>query len=289
VGAGYLTGLVWGRGYRSGRPGGGEPGHERFSPALMLDVELTEPFPAVGPDAGSGRAWVLGPAARRAGREPPGPASPGGAAPGQLAGLLWPLFRDAAASRFAAAGLPAPATLPVTGAAGGPGDRPFHHGHGTVPAAPPLISVVVCARDRPVRLAACLRRLAGQEYPNCEIVVVDNAPASGAVAAVAGAHRGGAPCRYVAEPRRGLSWARNAGSAAAKGALRFAAYEDTTNAAAFIDFCKRLPHDAQGPVYLIVDGHPAHRATAVKQYVASTEGRLKLFRRRHSSARVTDV
>ena len=64
----------------------------------------------------------------------------------------------------------------------------------------------------------------------------------------------------------------------AKGALRFAVYEGNTNAATFIDFCKRLLHDARGPVYLIVDGHPAHRATAVKQYVASTEGRLKLFR-----------
>ena len=64
----------------------------------------------------------------------------------------------------------------------------------------------------------------------------------------------------------------------AKGALRFAVYEATTNAATFINFCKRLLHDAAGPVYLIVDGHPAHRATAVKEYVASTEGRLKLFR-----------
>ena len=66
----------------------------------------------------------------------------------------------------------------------------------------------------------------------------------------------------------------------AKGALRFAVYEGTTNAATFIDFCKRLLHDAPGPVYLIVDGHPAHRAAAVKQYIASTEGRLKLFRPR---------
>ena len=32
------------------------------------------------------------------------------------------------------------------------------------------------------------------------------------------------------------------------------------------------------PVYLIVDGHPAHRAPAVKEYAASTGGRLKLFR-----------
>jgi transposase len=48
----------------------------------------------------------------------------------------------------------------------------------------------------------------------------------------------------------------------------------------FIDFCKRLLHDAArhgaGPVYLVVDGHPAHRATATKDFVASTHGRLRL-------------
>jgi transposase len=63
----------------------------------------------------------------------------------------------------------------------------------------------------------------------------------------------------------------------AQGALRFAVYEGSTNAATFIDFCKRLLHDAPGPVYLIVDGHPAHRATATKEFAASTQGRLKLF------------
>jgi len=31
------------------------------------------------------------------------------------------------------------------------------------------------------------------------------------------------------------------------------------------------------PVYLIVDGHPSHRAKLVKEYVDSLEGRLKLF------------
>jgi transposase len=38
-----------------------------------------------------------------------------------------------------------------------------------------------------------------------------------------------------------------------------------------------LLHDARAPVYLIVDGHPAHRATATKKFAASTEGRLRLF------------
>lgn len=62
-----------------------------------------------------------------------------------------------------------------------------------------------------------------------------------------------------------------------KGALRFAVFEGTSTAKSFIAFCKRLLHDAAGPVYLIVDGHPSHRAKAVKAYVASTEGLLKLF------------
>jgi hypothetical protein len=45
----------------------------------------------------------------------------------------------------------------------------------------------------------------------------------------------------------------------AQGALRFAVYEETFTAQVFIDFCQRLLHDARGPVYLVVDGHPAHR------------------------------
>ena len=36
-------------------------------------------------------------------------------------------------------------------------------------------------------------------------------------------------------------------------------------------------HDATGPVYLILDGHPAHRATLTKKFVASTDGGLSLF------------
>ena len=63
----------------------------------------------------------------------------------------------------------------------------------------------------------------------------------------------------------------------AKGALRFMVHEGTVNAAVFIDFCKRLLRDHPGPVYLVVDGHPAHRARATTAFVASTEGRLKLF------------
>src|SRR5512144_3025082 len=63
----------------------------------------------------------------------------------------------------------------------------------------------------------------------------------------------------------------------AQGALRFAAYEGTFTSATFIDFCQRLLHDADRPVFLVVDGHPTHRSRAMQDFVASTNGRLRLF------------
>lgn len=63
----------------------------------------------------------------------------------------------------------------------------------------------------------------------------------------------------------------------AQGALRFMLHDGTVNATVFIEFCKRLLNDAPGPVFLIVDGHPSHRAKAVAEFVAGTDGRLRLF------------
>ena len=62
-----------------------------------------------------------------------------------------------------------------------------------------------------------------------------------------------------------------------KGKLRFAAYDGHLNGPVFIDFCRRLLHDATGPVFLVLDGHPVHRSKAVKAFAASTGGRLRLF------------
>ena len=68
----------------------------------------------------------------------------------------------------------------------------------------------------------------------------------------------------------------------AQGALRFAILAGTLTAAGFIAFLQRLRHDAaqrgSGPVFVIVDGHPVHRATAVDEFVRSTDGALRLYR-----------
>jgi transposase len=62
-----------------------------------------------------------------------------------------------------------------------------------------------------------------------------------------------------------------------KGKLRFSIFTGTMDAAVFIAFCRRLIHDDTGPVFLILDGHPVHRSKAVKQFVDTTNGRLRLF------------
>ncbi|MEI4488244.1 glycosyltransferase [Frigidibacter sp. MR17.14] len=69
------------------------------------------------------------------------------------------------------------------------------------------VTLVICTLNRPQQLAACLEtvRAAFDPGPGREILVVDNGPdaATRAVVEAAGA-------TYVAEPRRGLSNARNA-------------------------------------------------------------------------------
>jgi transposase len=63
----------------------------------------------------------------------------------------------------------------------------------------------------------------------------------------------------------------------AQGRLRFSTYTGSFTAERFIEFCKKLLHDTDRPVYLVVDGHPTHKAKAVKKFVASTDGQLTLF------------
>jgi glycosyltransferase involved in cell wall biosynthesis len=78
---------------------------------------------------------------------------------------------------------------------------------GTAGAHQPEISVIVCTRDRPEDLAHCLDALAIQDYPEYEVVVVDNVSGDNRTREVAEVHQ----VRYVREERPGLDWARNRG------------------------------------------------------------------------------
>jgi len=62
-----------------------------------------------------------------------------------------------------------------------------------------------------------------------------------------------------------------------RGQLRFMVVKGGVGAAVFIRFLKRLVHGAKRPIFLIVDGHPAHRAKAVTRYIETLAGRLRLI------------
>jgi GT2 family glycosyltransferase len=79
------------------------------------------------------------------------------------------------------------------------------------------ISVVVCTRDRPEQLGACLDSLALLEDDDVEFVIVDNSSAGSAAEAFERAVGDDPRFRLVHEPRPGLSRARNRGLAAASG------------------------------------------------------------------------
>lgn len=86
------------------------------------------------------------------------------------------------------------------------------------------VSVVVCTRDRPTALTRCLRAIRALDAQPGEVIVVDNAPRDDATREVAEA----AGVRYVREPRPGLSRARNAGIAHARGEIVAFTDDDAT-------------------------------------------------------------
>lgn len=189
-----------------------------FRPARVLEAELAGPLPSVPGGDPYGRAWVLA-------RWHTGPFGlcetllpPEGLTPAQLGAALWRDLGPLIAARYVAAGQPPPSSLTGDGLTADPGPGPFAPRRASVLADAPPVSVVVCTRDRPAQLEVCLGRLQQQEYPRFEVVVVDNAPAAGVVKGLVGSLAGGrARFRYHAEPRPGLSWARNAGITAADG------------------------------------------------------------------------
>ena len=158
-------------------------------PYRLLDLDLDRPLPdvALGPEEDGVGVLV------RLGGRPVGfwlePWQQGGEVPGDHLGA-----RAASEAREAIVRVAAEAEL----AAGWTGGQA------------PSVTVAICTRDRPDRLARCLRSIRELGVPDGmsapEILVVDNAPPDdrtrGTVAAMPGV-------RYAREPRAGLDFARN--------------------------------------------------------------------------------
>ena len=111
----------------------------------------------------------------------------------------------------------------------GPGEPRCLAEYARVLADAPFISVVVATRDRPDSLATCLDSVLHMDYPAFEIILVDNAPKTDAAARLLDEkYSRESRIRYVREDRPGLSRARNAGVAEARGQIVAFTDDDVT-------------------------------------------------------------
>jgi transposase len=78
-------------------------------------------------------------------------------------------------------------------------------------------------------------------------------------------------------PTSGQRQSVNAISAVnAQGAFWYSVYTGRFNAGRFVEFLRAFMRTRRRPVFLVVDGHPAHRAKMVSTYTQSTRGKLEL-------------
>jgi len=85
--------------------------------------------------------------------------------------------------------------------------------------------------------------------------------------------KGQTPVVQVPGQRQSIS---AASAVSAKGAFWFATYQGALSGELFVDLLKKLMHRRKKPLHLVVDGLPAHKKALVKEYVASTHGKLQL-------------
>ncbi len=63
----------------------------------------------------------------------------------------------------------------------------------------------------------------------------------------------------------------------AQGEFRFMVVRSRVGATFFVEFIKRLVHGSDRMIFLIVDGHPSHRARKVTKFIETIKDRFRLF------------
>jgi len=130
--------------------------------------------------------------------------------------IVWRGEQPVGQIAFQTAGVLAPERL-LAEARGQLGDTPGSALPVVDPARLPMMSVVVCTRDRPDDLEECLRTLQAQaDAPPHEILVVDNAPTNALTCKRVALFPG---VRYTVEELPGLGFARNRGIREARGEI----------------------------------------------------------------------
>lgn len=184
-----------------------------FEPIQMIEVELTAALPAIKRNISTtGQPYQRTQAMVRLHGRPIGTCRfdlpEQGLQPASLAAHIQRELGSDIARELAQLG----ATLPNEISAAGLAVRPPSD---LVETGIQPISVIIATRDRPDALRRCLKSLGELDYPDFEVVVVDNAPSTGASKEVVTELAADDPrIRYVFEPKPGLAQAHNTGRSA---------------------------------------------------------------------------
>lgn len=194
------------------------------APIRVLEVEVTRPVPFVSPShigASSVYSRVL--IAVRLHSQPIGlvelDLGSRGITPEELSMEIWRRLGSQIVAHLQEDGLPPIAALDPAGMGISGIPRCLRDQQNLLTSAPSA-TVVVATRDRPESLIRCLQSLDRIDYPQLEIIVVDNDPTAGntmdSIWDSVGSVRN---LRCVRESRPGLSWARNCGLELAQGEI----------------------------------------------------------------------
>jgi O-antigen biosynthesis protein len=243
--SGYLSGRV-GMARRAGAGAKPEANRHEAAPMRVVSVELSDGVPPVaGGTNARGLPYAAAQTLVRLHGQPLGvlrvalPAE--GLTAEQHAAAIHQQLAGAIDTHLEADGLPRTAAPPIRGVGWNVrrcAARP------PMPATAPRVTVVVPTCGRPDVLRRSLKGLRALEYPDYELLVVDNTPhLPGTAEVVAGYAASDRRVRYLAELRRGVTHARNRGLAAARGEIVAFADDDVlvdrgwlgALAAAFVD------------------------------------------------------
>lgn len=195
-----------------------------FSPLLIREIELSQPLPTFGAfDEHSDQRYQQVRCLVRLHTQPLGQVdfifTNDRLSPDDYLPSLWQTLAVAINRHLQEDGLPTITHLDAHGLSELPVPKCLQERSAFLQHAP-FVSVVLSTRDRPERLARCLRYLLCQEYPAYEVIVVDNAPSTEATADFIQQMYPHEPrIRYVREDRPGLSWGRNCGIREARGKI----------------------------------------------------------------------
>lgn len=200
-----------------------------FQPILVTQVELSSALPTINA-AENGRVYRRTRILVRLHTYPLGVIDLSIAGnqltPAEYVDTLWQHFHQAINAHLRRNGLPLVEGLDVNGLRFT--DEPhFLKARREFRARAPFVSVAVVTRNRSRDLEKCVSALLNQNYPDYEIIVIDNAPSNDTTQRMVQekfGHR--SQVRYVREDRPGTPWARQRGLLEARGEIMASTDDD---------------------------------------------------------------